>query len=42
MNTIRSQVRRAALALAVTAAAAGAAAVHAQGSTADEIAKYRQ
>ncbi|SPA27816.1 sulfur oxidation c-type cytochrome SoxA [Cupriavidus taiwanensis] len=42
MNTIRSQLRRAALAAAATAAVAGAAAVHAQGSTADEIAKYRQ
>lgn len=42
MNTIRSLGRRAALAAAATAAVAGAAAVHAQGSTADEIAKYRQ
>lgn len=42
MNTIRSLGRRAALAAAATAAVAGAASVHAQGSTADEIAKYRQ
>ncbi|MGX6567106.1 sulfur oxidation c-type cytochrome SoxA [Cupriavidus necator] len=42
MNTIRSLARRAALAAAATAAVASAAAVHAQGSTADEIAKYRQ
>ncbi|MBF6986432.1 MULTISPECIES: sulfur oxidation c-type cytochrome SoxA [Cupriavidus] len=42
MKPIRSLARRAALALAATAAAAGAVAVHAQGSTADEIAKYRQ
>ncbi|BDB25850.1 sulfur oxidation c-type cytochrome SoxA [Cupriavidus sp. P-10] len=42
MKSIRSLVRRAALATAATAAVAGAAAVHAQGSTADEIAKYRQ
>jgi len=42
MNTIRSLARRAALAAAATAAVASAAAVHAQGSTAEEIAKYRQ
>ncbi|WP_427311772.1 sulfur oxidation c-type cytochrome SoxA [Cupriavidus sp. H39] len=45
MNTIPSLGRRAALAVAATtavAAALGSAAVHAQGSTADEIAKYRQ
>ncbi|WP_354682750.1 sulfur oxidation c-type cytochrome SoxA [Cupriavidus necator] len=46
MNTIRSLGRRVALAAAATAALAGAvvgsSAVHAQGSTADEIAKYRQ
>ncbi|MCO4891109.1 sulfur oxidation c-type cytochrome SoxA [Cupriavidus sp. WGtm5] len=42
MNTIRSLARRAALGAAATAAVASAAAVHAQGSTADEIAKYRQ
>lgn len=45
MNIIRSLGRRATLAAAATAAVAavaGSAAVHAQGSTADEIAKYRQ
>ncbi|SOZ36465.1 sulfur oxidation c-type cytochrome SoxA [Cupriavidus neocaledonicus] len=42
MNPTPSLARRAALALAATAAVAAAAVVHAQGSTADEIAKYRQ